>query len=421
MLVFFLLAVVLTLIVLALLLPSLLRQRQQSDIVDRRQVNIAIAKNQLAELEQKLHDGELPSKDFDDERLRLEKDLAADLEATPVEHPDRGRWMVWPVCVALPVLAGALYLTVGTPDAIDPANRAPVASQAASQAAPDLNEVVRRIEEQLVKEPDSATGWFMLGRARMALGQFQPAIDDFRKSYSLDNSNPEVMVRLAGALATNQAGSLLGEPESLLSEALELQPDNPQALWLFGIAQSEAGEFAAAIESWNKVKPAIAGDFQTQQELQQLIDGAQRSLSAQAEKAGETVADTAAVVETTDSNATSADTGLTVSVSIKEGLADELAPGAVVYVYARASAGPPMPLAVARKSLGDIPFTVVLSDADAMMPQMKLSAFDQVDVGARISLDGTAIAKPGDIFGELTEIDSGRAETLSIEISDVVQ
>ncbi len=417
MLVFFLIAVVLTLVVLALLLPSLARQRQQSEIVDRRQVNVSIAKAQLAELEQKLVDGELPSKDFDDERLRLEKDLAADLEAAPVEHLDRGRWMIWPVSVVLPVLAGALYLTVGTPDAIDPANRVPVANQSqqtTGQAAPDLNEVVRRIEEQLVEEPENATGWFMLGRARMALGQFQPAIDDFRKSYSLDNSNPEVMVRLAGALATDQGGSLIGEPETLLSAALELQPENPQALWLFGIAQSEAGEFAAAIESWNKVKPAIAGDVQTQRELQQLIDDAQRSLTAQAK-------DTTASVESAGSSATPADAGLTISVSLKEGVAGELPPGAVVYVYARASTGPPMPLAVARKTLGDIPFTVVLTDADAMMPQMKLSAFDQVDVGARISLDGTAIAKPGDIFGEVTEIDSGRAETLSIEISDIVQ
>ena len=79
-----------------------------------------------------------------------------------------------------------------------------------------------------------------------------------------------------------------------------------------------------------------------------------------------------------------------------------------------------MPLAVTRRTLGDIPFTVTLSDDDAMLPAMRLSQFTQIDVGARISRSGDAIARSGDFFGELS-IQAGAGEDVTIEITSEVQ
>jgi len=79
-----------------------------------------------------------------------------------------------------------------------------------------------------------------------------------------------------------------------------------------------------------------------------------------------------------------------VSVRLSAELADEVRPNDSVFVFARAVSGPPMPLAVKRLSVADLPAEVTLADVDAMMPQLKLSNFEQVQLVARISRDGDA-------------------------------
>ena len=64
-----------------------------------------------------------------------------------------------------------------------------------------------------------------------------------------------------------------------------------------------------------------------------------------------------------------------------------------------------MPLAARRMKVSDLPAQVTLGDADAMMPQMKLSGFDQIVVGARISKTGNPIAQPGDLYAESDQLD----------------
>ena len=59
-------------------------------------------------------------------------------------------------------------------------------------------------------------------------------------------------------------------------------------------------------------------------------------------------------------------------------------------VIARAPDGPPMPVAVERHALQDLPLDLVLDDGDSAMPTAKLSALQEVEVFARISASGSA-------------------------------
>ena len=94
------------------------------------------------------------------------------------------------------------------------------------------------------------------------------------------------------------------------------------------------------------------------------------------------------------------------AVDISPELRARSRPDQAVFIYAKAMQGPPMPLAVKRLSVADLPVSLTLSDADAMMPTMTLSTFPRVVVGARVSSSGTANAQPGDFFTEQEGIDS---------------
>jgi cytochrome c-type biogenesis protein CcmH len=80
-------------------------------------------------------------------------------------------------------------------------------------------------------------------------------------------------------------------------------------------------------------------------------------------------------------------------------LAGKVSPTDTVFILARASQGPKMPLAVLRKQVRDLPLKFTLDDSMAMQPQLKLSGFEQVVVVARVSKSGTPMAQAGDLQG----------------------
>ena len=91
-------------------------------------------------------------------------------------------------------------------------------------------------------------------------------------------------------------------------------------------------------------------------------------------------------------------------MSLDPALQGDVAPDDVVFVFARALSGPPMPLAVSRIRVGDLPAQVTLDDSMAMMPTLKLSNFEAVKVTARVSKSGKPEAQPGDLTSAGTDV-----------------
>jgi cytochrome c-type biogenesis protein CcmH len=106
-------------------------------------------------------------------------------------------------------------------------------------------------------------------------------------------------------------------------------------------------------------------------------------------------------------------------VSLAPQLKPRAAPDDTVFVFARAVEGPPMPLAVARTRVRDLPFRFQLDDSMAMSPLMKLSAFRRVVVTARVSKSGNALPQPGDLQGASGTV-ANDAEAVGVLIDHVV-
>ncbi len=111
-------------------------------------------------------------------------------------------------------------------------------------------------------------------------------------------------------------------------------------------------------------------------------------------------------------------TSIKVSVKLSPALAKHVAATDSVFIFARATQGPRMPLAIVRKQVKDLPVTVTLDDSLSMMPQMKLSNFSEAIVGARVSKSGDAIAQPGDLEGYSAPVHAGNP-VVAVIISSV--
>jgi cytochrome c-type biogenesis protein CcmH len=304
------------------------------------------------------------------------------------------------VAFCLPLAAIGLYLSVGTPVAL---NGVPKAETGMS-----IDQAVAELQAHLVQKPDDQQGWMLLGQTYSVMHKAAEARDAYDHALKLDPNNGVAMVGWA------EADSLLredhrieGRARELLERAVQLDPQSQRGLWLLGISQFQHDQYAEAAATWRTLQPQLDPDSNVAKAVQEQIAVAE----SRANGGGKTAPETPAAQATQPS--------LQVQVSLSPTLKDKLAPGDTLFVYARADQGPPMPLAVAKMDATALPATVTLNDGMGMTPQLKLSSVPRVFVGARISKSGQAIAQPGDLEGDAGVVDVNTHTPIKISIDKV--
>ena len=411
--IFWIIVIALLALALAIVLLPLLRQSREQADDQRRQQNIQIAREQKQQLEAQLAAGEIDQAGFDSAYLDLQTALALELDQDEAaQQKSRGRWMALAVMLAVPAASVVLYLVFGEYRVIQNPGlvSAPTAAQIAAAPQMSMEEMESRIKERLQQSPEDVEGWFMLGRTYMAQQQYAKAVTAYQRAYDLLPNEAGIMFALADALAMRNNGNLLGEPEALIQRGLELAPRFPNGLWLAGLAAEQREDDAAAHRYWTQLLPLVADSPESARDVRNLLQALeQRNPGLASAAPAEPAASTAAV-----------SASIRVAVDISDELRARAGPETTVFVYAKAMQGPPMPLAVKRMQLKDLPATVELSDADAMMPALKLSAFDPVVIGARVSFSGNPVAQSGDFFTEVDSISSDSApDRISLTIDQV--
>ena len=406
--VFLLLVVVLIAIAFVFILPPLWRKQSDLDI-DLDQRNIQIAQHRLAELKENLRSGGLSQSQYDEQLADLEQVLSDDLDIQSKVSAvsTQSRWIIYVLVIALPLLAGTLYWTLGNYQAVSHSAEMAINTDAIKMA--EINKMVNGLAEKLKNNPGDAQGWLMLGRSYDVLEQHAQAIEAFAHAYQLLGDQAEILLLYADALGYVNDRSLIGKPSELIFKALALEPDNMKALWLGGMAKAQEGDAVTATRLWKKLESLLPPDSEYQQEIQGLLAKlASESPDALAQSEAEPIAAVSSAA-------------ITVQVSLAPELIKSAAATDTVFVYAQALSGPKMPLAIVRKLVSDLPITVSLNDTMAMMPTMKLSNFSEVKLLARVSKSGNAMSQVGDLIGAINQVLLTDKNTQHIMISDVVK
>jgi cytochrome c-type biogenesis protein CcmH len=414
MILFWVIGAALAALVLALLLRPLLARRGAAGQVSRKEANVAVYRDQLRELEAELAAGKIApadhqrAKDELQARLLEDVDAAAAAEAAPRAS---GRGAAIAVGLAVPVCALALYFFVGSPDAVDPRMSPDKVSELR------VEDMVARLEAKMRDNPENVEGWKMLGRSYAVLGRFADAVDAYSKAAQRAPRDAQLLADFADALAMAHGQSLQGEPEKLVLRALEIDPQNLKALALAGTAAFHRGDYKRAAETWQRMLALVPPDSEDARSISDNVAEARARADAPSARAAAPSARAAAPAARASAPA---HPGVRGTVRVSEKLRDKLAPGDTVFVYARADSGPPMPLAVLRRTAGDLPIAFALDDSMAMRPELTVSAFPRVVVTARVSRTGNARPEAGDLQGASKPV-ANDAKGVVVEINEVVR
>jgi cytochrome c-type biogenesis protein CcmH len=217
-------------------------------------------------------------------------------------------------------------------------------------------------------------------------------------------------------------GSLAGKPTELIHQALRIDPQYPKALALAGTAEFEQEKFEQAAIHWEKLLEIVPAGSEIAKSIQESIDEAKSLAVGNKGVIPEQYAKSTDELQQSNlqsekniiKGAAPASTSISGRVTISSELASKFLPNDTLFIYARAQAGPKMPLAILRLKASDLPAVFTLTDDMAMIPNMKISSFPEVVIEARISKSGQAFPASGDLQGFSQPVQLGTSDVAII-------
>ncbi len=396
--------------------------------VGRDASNLAILRGQIADLDADVANGTLSPAQYEQAKRELEQRALDEVKSAPegggVDGASGlGAWTAAALAAALPITAMLVYVALGNFDAFvpEPARNAAAGQRAEHDVTPQqVEEMATKLAAKLEKEPNNPDGWVMLARTYYAINRHAEAARAFDRAVELVPNNAELLSDYADALGAAQGGTLAGKPLQLVERALKIDPTYWKALALAGTAAFDRKDYKQAVAYWERAKGAVPPESPFAQSIDSSIaearelgglkfDAVPLPSMAKAPAALPSGAAAKPAAGASRAPAAPAPAGASVAGTVKlaPALAAKAAPGDTVFIFARAAQGPKMPLAILRKQVKDLPVTFTLDDAMAMAPNMALSNFGEVVIGARVSKSGNAVPQSGDLEGLSTAVKVG--------------
>jgi len=407
------------------LLPPLIQRQSSKSVVERKELNILLYKDQLAELEADLKNETITKDQFDQAHSDLERSLLHDVAGDDGDKKPAkaisGNIAAIVVGIAVPVVAIGLYAYLGKgKEGFEPENFRPGMTTEGHEGT--LEQQVRKLQEHIQENPDDVEGRVMLARSYYFLKQYQAASDEFARAVTMTGeSNPDLLADYSDALAMASGRNMAGKPYELVKKALSIDPNHQKSLWLAATATYQAKDYKTTLEYWLTLRKQFP---ETSDNYVQMT----RNIAEVKQLLGMSIDEEIAIVQKSEAGTATPAAGgeaagavakVSGTVSLDPSLKDKVSPSDTLFVFARAASGPRMPLAIIRTSVSDLPLSFTLDDSMAMNPQMKISKFPQVIVGARVSKSGNAMPQSGDLSGQSDVVPLG-SEGLQITINGAV-
>lgn len=225
---------------------------------------LAVYRDQLAEVERDRQEGRLSSTAADAALLEVGRRLARAEARAAEAGPARtgmSRGLVLAAAAVVSVGAGGLYLWRGTPMADQPfADR----KAAILQASPDQlgdDEVIVLLQEQAKAEPEAARPHLLLGRVLASQGRDSEALRAFQAALRRDPRNADALAELGALFARTAESGTSAEADRAFAEALQIDPSHGLTRFYQGLIFWQAGKRDDAWQTWRQAWAGL-GDNQ---------------------------------------------------------------------------------------------------------------------------------------------------------------
>jgi len=337
--------------------------------VDLRQSNINLGKQRKLELQRDLDLDLIDQEQFNLALEEISSTLAVELDQKNTITPNSTKMgmSIWIVAVLLPVFSVGVYQQLTT------YSKSSTIASTVESVPLTLEQSVKKTEQHVEDNPGDVQAWRMLGLGYFELKQVDKSLNAYERAYQLSPNDPKLLVEYASTMISANDDQFVGRPMELIKQALQIDPNAPDALYLAGMFAVSMQDFELARGLWNKALKVLPEGSADQQALLSILDELKRTENPQ-------VSNT-----------------VTVNVNISDQILANRSKQDYLMIYVKVAKGRPMPIAIEKIQLKDFVGQVTLSDLNSVMPTKLLSEHDQVLVVARLSRTGGAMKQVDDL------------------------
>lgn len=332
--------------------------------------NIALGKQKLLELEQDLHQNLIDKKQFNQAKEEISTTLAIELQqvSSLQNNPSNNRWVLIVVLVLLPVMSIGVY------QYLTPKNNTTQPLKSAEKPL-SLEQSANKVVQYLQTNDNDSQAWQMLGLTYFKLGKPDLSMGAYEKSYQINPKNLRLLVEYASMMISASGNQFSDKSVKLIKQALEIEPNAPDALYLAGMFAVSQQDFNLAKGLWQRALNALPTGSLGRVALTNMLSE----------------------LKAVEGSKKMPEHSVSVRVDVSDALLKSRSIEDFIMIYLKAVKGRPMPIAIKKIKLADFSGQVVLTDQDSVIQGNQLSSHDQVIAVVRISATGSAVRGVGDI------------------------
>ncbi len=380
-------------------------QTAQGEVLE---ANLQIFRDQQSQLDNQLSQKHIDQAQYDQlltesKQLLLSNTEGSEPQQSTQADKKQAIWLLPSLIILLPLFCLGVYHAIGASADQRILGLIQQASEStdSSQALELQDQLYSAVEKRAEQRPENIYYWVLLAKRAIQKNDLSSAAYNYSQAIKLSPDDGYLLAQYAEILFMLANSQFTQEVISVLDKAFAIDSSNPTVLGLKGIQAFEGQQWQLAITYWQEAQKQMDQSSATAKALVAGIARAQKRLGI---APSETVA--SPLVE--------------VRVSIDQSI--PFKPDQSVFVALVATSGAPMPLAARKLRAGDLPLTISLSNADAVVAGYNLSTVNDVKAVARLSQSGSATPQVGDWEDAISPVRlSSPKPSLSLHISKQIR
>nr|WP_306265760.1 c-type cytochrome biogenesis protein CcmI [Pararhizobium sp. IMCC3301] len=241
------------------ILPLLRSARNDSATAETFDNDIAVFKDQLAEIERDLKRGVLNERDAESARSEISRRLieanakAENTSETAASGQKATLFRKFSAAfafVVVPVIAALMYVTLGSPELNDQPLQARVQNQQQNSDQSQILGLVERVETHLAANPDDDQGWEVVAPVYQRMGRYDDAVRAFENIIRLRGDTEPRLSDLGEAIVLSQEGVVTQRAEKLFQRGIALDATAIRPRFFLAMGLTQESKFQQAAQAW---------------------------------------------------------------------------------------------------------------------------------------------------------------------------